>query len=129
MRNGKCVSLALLILMAVMAESSLAAISGITRVGSGLSAPTYATYAPGDPNHLFVLEKGGTIKVVDLNTKSVLATPFLTIPGTDAENEGGLLGLAFHPDYANVGTAGFGKFYVYVTIDNGSVQIPAGTAA
>ena len=59
----------------------------------------------------------GAIRVVDLNTKSVLATPFLTIGDTDAANEGGFLGLAFHPNYANPGKTGYGQFYVYVTVD------------
>lgn len=115
--------------LALFQSQAFCAISGTTRVATGLSAPVYATYAPGDPNHLFVLEKGGNIRVVDLTTKSVLATPFLNIPDTDAEGEGGLLGLAFHPDYNLPGTTGFGKFYVYVTVDNGGVPIPAGTAA
>lgn len=105
------------------------AISGTTLVASGLSSPTYATYAPGDPRHLFVLEKSGSIKIVDLNTKTVLSTPFLTIPDTDAANEGGLVGLAFAPGYATVGSPQFGKFYVYVTVDNGGVLVPGGTAA
>src|SRR4051812_44101494 len=76
-----------------------AAISGTTRVASGLAAPEFATFAPGDPNHLFVVQQGGVIKVVDLSTKTVLPTPFLTVPDTDAADEGGLLGLAFHPNY------------------------------
>ncbi|HVT30525.1 MAG TPA: PQQ-dependent sugar dehydrogenase [Lacipirellulaceae bacterium] len=106
-----------------------AAISGTTRVASGLSSPLFATFAPGDANHLFVLEKGGNIKVVDLTTKTVLSTPFLHVPDTDPSTEGGLLGLAFSPDYANVGSSGYGKFYVYVTVDNGGLPVPGRTAA
>ena len=52
------------------------------------------------------------IKILDLNTGNVLATPFLTIPGIDNFGEGGLLGMAFHPNYSTNG-----KFYVYVTVD------------
>src|SRR5258708_2592246 len=74
-----------------------AALQGTTtRVASGLSLPLFATFAPGDTNHLFVLEQGGNIKIVDLNAKTALATPFLHIGDTDAVNEGRLLGLAFH---------------------------------
>ncbi|HEX3600219.1 MAG TPA: PQQ-dependent sugar dehydrogenase, partial [Lacipirellulaceae bacterium] len=113
----------------IVANSALAAISGTTRVATGLNGPEYATFAPGDNNHLFVVEKGGNIKVVDLTTKSVLTTPFLNVPDTDAANEGGLVGLAFNPDYANPGTAGYGKFYTYVTVDNGGLPVTAGTAA
>src|SRR5689334_19323203 len=93
-----------------------AAISGTTRVASGLSSPLYATFAPGDSQHLFVVEQGGNIKVVDLNTKTVLSTPFLNIPDTDAANEGGFVGLAFHPNYASPGKPGYGQFYTYVTV-------------
>jgi glucose/arabinose dehydrogenase len=117
------------LIAAFTTQTVTAAISGTTRVAAGLSAPTFATFAPGDKNHLFVLEKGGSIKVVDLTSNSVLATPFLSIPDTDAASEGGLVGLAFHPDYGTVGSGGFGKFYVYVTVDNGGLPVPAGTAA
>lgn len=120
---------AALILCLVLTEGAYAALSGTTRVASGLTSPTFATFAPGDPNHLFVLQKTGAIKVVDLTTKSVLTTPFLTIPDTDSANEGGLLGLAFDPDYNKVGASGYGKFYTYVTVDNGGLPVTAGTAA
>src|SRR5437660_1668468 len=106
-----------------------AAISGTTRVASGLSSPEFATFAPGDPNHLFVIEQAGNIKVIDRATKTVQSTPFLNIPDTDAANEGGLVGLAFHPNYDKIGQPGYGKFYVYVTVDNGGQPVPAGTAA
>jgi len=104
------------------------AISGTTRIASGLNAPTFGTFAPGDNKHMFVVEKGGTIKVVDVTTKTVLSTNFLTIPDTDSAGEGGLSGLAFHPGYNQPSSPGFGKFYVYVTVDNGGVLVPAGTA-
>lgn len=99
-----------------------AAISGIQRVGVNafLNLPNFVTHAPGDRNRLFALELTGNIKVIDLQTNNILATPFLNIPDTDVEDEGGLLGLAFHPNYfAPEGTVGRGKFYVYVTVDNG----------
>ena len=80
-----------------------------TRVASGLSQPLYVTAAPGDTSRLFIVEKGGTIKILDLNSGQVLATPFLTVP-VDTASERGLLGLAFDPDYATNGA-----FYVYAT--------------
>ncbi len=121
--------LAVLCLACLFAAQHLyAAISGTTQIASGLSSPLFATFAPGDANHLFVLEKGGNIKVVDIASKSVVST-FLHISDTDAADEGGLLGLAFNPDYAKVGSNGFSKFYVYVTVDNGGLPVTAGTAA
>ena len=81
-----------------------------TRVASGLNQPLFATAPPGDTGRLFIVEKTGAIKILDLNTGSVLGTPFLTV-SVDSSGERGLLGLAFDPDYA---TNGF--FYIYRTV-------------
>src|ERR1041384_2212674 len=78
-----------------------AAISA-TRVASGLNQPLYVTAAPGDTSRRFIVEKGGTIKILDLNSGQVLAAPFLTVP-VDSGGERGLLGLVFDPDYASNG--------------------------
>src|SRR5512134_840176 len=69
---------------------------GATRVATGLDQPLYVTAAPGDTGRLFIVEKTGTIKILDLNTGLVLATPFLTV-AVDTASERGLLGLAFDP--------------------------------
>lgn len=66
-------------------------------VASGLSQPVFAT-APLADGRLFVVEKGGTIRVV---TNGV-ASSFLSVP-VDAAGEQGLLGLAFDPNYASNG--------------------------
>jgi glucose/arabinose dehydrogenase len=86
-----------------------ATITATRVVSSGLSLPIAVTSAPGDLNRLFVVEKFGTIKIVDLNSGEVLATPFLTVP-VDNTFERGLLGLTFDPNYASNGL-----FYVYRT--------------
>jgi len=86
-----------------------AAISGTTFVGEAPN-PTVATYAPGDDQRLFIAQLNGVIRILDLTSGSLLATPFLTIPDVDTSGEGGLLGLAFHPDYATNG-----KFYASLT--------------
>ncbi|MHC5113428.1 MAG: PQQ-dependent sugar dehydrogenase [Planctomycetota bacterium] len=79
------------------------------RLIGNFSSPTYLTYAPGDESRLFVVERAGRIRVV--KDGITLATPFLDIVSlVDPFFEGGLLGLAFHPDYqAN------GLFYVSYT--------------
>jgi glucose/arabinose dehydrogenase len=102
----------------VTGNSAWADIAGLERVASGLNAPLFATHAPGDQDHLFVLERGGNIKIVDLDGGD--SSTFLTVAGTAASqfDEGGLLGLAFHPNYATEGMSGFGKFYVYVTVND-----------
>ena len=79
---------------------------------------THGTSAPRDVSRLFVTEKLGQIRVIDLTTGQMAETPFLTIPDTDSDGEGGLSSVAFHPDFANNG-----KFYVYVTVDNGMQQV------
>jgi Glucose / Sorbosone dehydrogenase len=129
MRGIRTITFLAAISILFLGNNARAAISGTTQVASGLGLPLFATFAPGDTNHLFVLEQGGNIKVVDLNTKTVLATAFLHIGDTDPEGEGGLLGLAFHPNYNRPGQTGYGQFYVYVTVDNGGLPVTAGTAA
>ena len=51
-----------------------------TRVASGLNQPLFAAAPPGDTGRLFIVEKTGAIRILDLNTGSVLGTPFLTVP-------------------------------------------------
>lgn len=88
------------------------------RVASGLNRPIYVT-APAGDDRLFIVEQRGVIKILDGGT--VLATPFLNIDPLIVDivgnDERGLLGLAFHPNYS---TNGF--FYVnYVNLNNDTV--------
>jgi glucose/arabinose dehydrogenase len=91
-----------------------------TRIATGYDTPVFAISAPGRPNQLFVVEKGGQIEIVDVLTGVKQATPFLTIPpaGLTTTGESGLLGLAFDPDYATNG-----RFFVYVTNASGDLEI------
>ena len=86
-------------------------------VAQGLSAPLFLTSPPGDLDRLFVVERGGTIRII--RNDSVLATPFLDVGSLIlAGGEQGLLGLAFHPSYsAN------GRFYVNYTDTLGHTRI------
>jgi hypothetical protein len=79
-----------------------------TLVASGLVQPLYATAPAGDAR-IFAVERAGRIRVVE--DGAPLATPFLDIQSQiSTAGEGGLLGLAFPPDYATSGL-----FYVYYT--------------
>jgi glucose/arabinose dehydrogenase len=81
------------------------------------SSPVYVTSQPDDPDRLFVVEKGGSIKLVD---GVGLPTTFLDISahvGTD-DLERGLLSVAFATDYATSG-----RLYVYFTDGGGDVRI------
>ena len=85
------------------------------RVAGDLDHVVFATYAPGDYTRLFIVEKQGRIKIVNLKTGVLSGQLFLDIDalvggGGSTSNEQGLLGLAFHPDYQKNGF-----FYVNYT--------------
>jgi glucose/arabinose dehydrogenase len=71
----------------------------IEPVLTGLDNPLYVTHARDGSNRLFVVEQPGRIKV--LQPQAATPTVFLDITANVlAGGEQGLLGLAFHPDYA-----------------------------
>lgn len=84
-----------------------------------LVSPVNISSADDGSGRLFVCEQQGVIRIVQGGM--LLPTPFLDISGTRMDltlsstgpSEFGLLGLAFHPDYANAGEPGHRKFYVY----------------
>lgn len=89
---------------------------GLETFATGFTSPLEITNA-GD-SRLFVVEKGGKIKILNSN-KTTNATPFLditTLVSTDSER--GLLGLAFHPNYASNGL-----FFINYTNLSGSTVI------
>lgn len=84
-------------------------------VVGGLTRPVVVTHA-GDAR-LFVVEKNGYVRIVDGG--SLLPAPFLDIHTlVSTGNEQGLLGLAFHPDYADNGF-----FYVHYTDTGGDTRV------
>ncbi len=103
---------------------TFAQIQGTTRVADGLSAPIFATHAPGDTARLFIAQRGGSIRILDLTTGDLFPGNYLdSVPNINTGGEGGLLGVAFHPDYANNG-----KFYVNVTRTNNNAVFQNATA-
>ncbi len=82
-----------------------------------LSAPILLTAPPGDADRLFVVEQGGTIKILERTSGTELGT-FLTITGITSGGERGLLGLAFDPQYDSNG-----RFYVHYTDTTGTIII------
>ena len=78
-------------------------------LATGIPFPVFAGSIPGD-NRIFVLERQGRVVVID--ESGLRSEAFLDI--TDRVGSGGiengLLGMAFHPDYASNG-----RFYVYYT--------------
>ncbi|MFK7742408.1 MAG: sorbosone dehydrogenase family protein, partial [Planctomycetota bacterium] len=78
-------------------------------VASGLPRPVQVVAPPGDLDRLFVVQQTGQIRVV--RDGQLLPTPFLDLSGGSQLSFGGergLLGLAFHPDYAQNG-----QFFVF----------------
>jgi glucose/arabinose dehydrogenase len=89
---------------------------GLQSFASGFTRPLEITNA-GD-NRLFVVEQGGIIKILNPDG-TVNPNPFLNItPQVSTGNEQGLLGLAFHPNYASNGF-----FYTNHTNLSGSTVI------
>lgn len=85
---------------------------GLDLVAEGFTAPVGLTSANDGSGRLFVVDLVGEVRIIDDNG-TLLEEPFLNItdqlvelrPGFD---ERGLLGLAFHPDFAENG-----RFFVY----------------
>jgi glucose/arabinose dehydrogenase len=91
-------------------------------VADGLDMPLYVTAPPGDPR-LFVLEQTGRVRVIA--DGQLVDVPFLDLSGSVSNgNEQGLLGLAFHPNYAENG-----RFFVNYTDTRGDTQIVAFTVS
>ena len=68
---------------------------------------------PDGTNRLFVVERSGRVVTFENSAAATDKTAFLDIRSrVDTEGEGGLLGLAFHPDYAQNGYV-----FVYYTVD------------
>jgi hypothetical protein len=95
-----------------------------TRVAFGLTSPVFVTAPVGDFNRAFIVEQGsgssGRLRLLDLtqNPPVLQATAYLTVTPIMASGEQGLLGLAFHPDFANNG-----YFFVYYTNTAGNNQV------
>jgi glucose/arabinose dehydrogenase len=85
----------------------------LQEVASGFSSPVEMVNSGDGSGRLFVVEQSGVIKILTSGRGggTVLATPFLNISTlTAGGGERGLLGLAFHPQYASNGA-----FFVYYT--------------
>jgi glucose/arabinose dehydrogenase len=85
---------------------------------SQLNAPIYVTSARDGTKRMFIVERGGVIKVVQPGSN--VPTTFLDISSkTSTDGERGLLGLAFHPSYASNR-----RFFVYYTrASDGAIRI------
>jgi uncharacterized repeat protein (TIGR03806 family) len=92
--------------------SSINPVIELRRAYPNLTFPGYTivgmTQPPGDNSHWYVLNRNGIISSFVNDAATSTYTTFLDISSkVNAQGEGGLLGMAFHPNYATNG-------YVYV---------------
>ncbi|WP_231864801.1 PQQ-dependent sugar dehydrogenase [Sorangium cellulosum] len=98
----------------------------LTQVAAGLAMPVFLASPPGDRARMFVLEKEGVVRLIKDGV--LRSTPFLELRGGTScppsrpasanplvcapspTAEGGLLGMAFHPGYADNG-----RFWLFYT--------------
>lgn len=91
----------------------------VARVGTGFVQPLFVAPVPDGTGRVFVVEKGGRIRILTPGTGAVAGTPFLDLTGQiSTDGERGLLGLATAPDFATSGT-----FYVYLTNPAGTIEL------
>ncbi|MEY4549283.1 MAG: hypothetical protein RL685_5478 [Pseudomonadota bacterium] len=86
----------------------------LTPFVDGLTGPILITQPRGETARLFIAEKPGIVRIVQEDT--LLPDPFLDLTEVvseagEASGEMGLLGLAFHPQYAQNR-----RFYVYYSV-------------
>ncbi len=103
-------------------------------VASGLTSPVLLVSDANDPNRHYAVEQTGPIYVIDSN--GLAEEPFLDVSGLLVSlnanyDERGLLGLAFHPGYADASSPGYGLLYTYTSepVDGPAdftLEMPAG---
>jgi glucose/arabinose dehydrogenase len=92
-------------------------------VQENFALPVHVTHAGDGSGRLFVVEKAGVVKIIDLVRNTTLAAPFLDVHervNSDC-NECGLLSMAFPPDFASKG-----YFFVYYNAKGNPTPGPEG---
>ena len=97
-------------------------------IATNMAAPDYAISPPGDTTRLFVVEQNGLLRIIQngtllpgsaLDIQSRVQPPLVP---SNANDERGFLGLAFHPGFTNPASPGYRTLYTY-----NSELIPAAT--
>jgi glucose/arabinose dehydrogenase len=107
--------------------------ASLKTIATGLTAPVYATSAPGDPDDLFVVDQVGKVDVIHdgvlqpapLIDETGLESQVPLSPGYD---ERGLLGLAFSPGFSDPNSPDFHTLYTYQSEKAGTAPADFGPA-
>lgn len=89
----------------------------LRQIAAGLDKPVYVTATPASPKRLYVVEKTGAIRVIEEGVVRNASFLDLSAVVSDA-NEQGLLGLAFHPKFAETK-----RLYVNYTDRDGDSRV------
>src|SRR5438034_8977048 len=134
----KSISLAVVVVIVLSLQVDAVPLSPIPRgdiainlntIATSMAAPLYGVTPPGDTHRMFVLEQNGLVRIIQdgvlqpgsaLNIQSRVSPPLVT---SSANDERGLLGLAFHPGFNDPSSPGFRTLYTY-----NSEAIPTGTS-
>ena len=92
----------------------------VVQLAGGLTSPVSGTHAGDGTGRIFIVEQTGRIRIIQGG--QLLQTPFLDITDrvialSSSYDERGLLGLAFHPQYASNG-----RFFVYYSAPGGAMN-------
>ena len=102
------VSFLLALLLFGFAQLAAANVTLLT-LATGLTNPVDIAHAGDSSGRLFIVEQTGDIRIIQ--NGALLPTPFISLQSVvNFGGERGLLGLAFHPQYASNG-----RFFVYYT--------------
>lgn len=94
-------------------------------VTSGLTAPIDLVPGPENPDQLYIVDQSGLVQIIDQG--QLQPAPFLDVRDrlvplglfgsfdVNDYDERGLLGFAFHPDFANPDRDGYGRVYTYTS--------------
>lgn len=88
----------------------------LQQIGGGFQQPIYVTSDPGNPERLFVVERGGTV----MQVQNGAVKPFAAVPAgaLSTAGEGGLLSIAMSPDFDFSG-----RFFLDYTDPAGQIHV------
>jgi GH35 family endo-1,4-beta-xylanase len=97
----------------------------INKVVGTLNQPTFVTFAPGDDNDLYIAELVSAVnatnsnlgRIIRYNRATQTKTTVVDLTGLTTKNDGGVVGIAFHPDFQTNGL-----FYVDYNAADSSVS-------